>query len=157
MHIETERRFLLKGIPANFGEFYPLFFNITQYYLKDKSRIRGALSSAGEKYYLTRKKRISDMSFEEDEHEIGGEEFANLMKEAERYVRKYRIVVKVGDLYWEIDDFQEPGKIAIAEIEIPTEDTPVEIPEFLKQYIIHEITGDSKFTNFALSVPVKEN
>lgn len=111
----------------------------------------------GESFYHTRKKKISDMSYEEDERKISPEEYSELSKKITKTLIKRRIKVKVDKLTWEIDEFLKPEKVAIVEVELPSEDTEIVIPEFLKPVIICEITGKREFTNFNLANPVKLN
>ena len=71
------------------------------------------------------------------------------------YVKKQRMVFPVKDgLFWEIDDFRGDNLgLIIAEIEIPSEKYPIELPNWLGE----EITGeDGEWSNHALAInPLK--
>lgn len=57
-----------------------------------------------------------------------------------------------GGLKWEIDDFQPSYmNLIIAEVELPSKDHPLIIPDYIQKELIMEVTGMSQFTNRALS------
>ena len=64
-------------------------------------------------------------------------------------VEKTRYLVPAGDgLWWEVDEYHGANApLFTAEIELPEEDTPFDIPEWLGE----DISGDSRYTNRALS------
>jgi CYTH domain-containing protein len=65
-------------------------------------------------------------------------------------VRKRRYVVPEGALTWEIDQFLDRNLI-LAEIELPTADTQFEIPVWLAEYLVREVTGEPEFVNRTLA------
>jgi len=65
-------------------------------------------------------------------------------------IRKIRHIKEEGNLKWEIDFFQT-CELVIAEIEIPTEDYDLKIPEYIKDNLIMEITGMKEFSNYNLA------
>lgn len=67
-----------------------------------------------------------------------------------RRVRKRRYVVPHGDLVWEIDRFRG-RRLVLAEVELPAEDTEVEIPEWLRPVLVREVTDDPAYLNLNLA------
>jgi CYTH domain-containing protein len=55
-----------------------------------------------------------------------------------------------GQLTWEIDEFTDRA-LVLAEIELPSADTDVEIPGWLEPCIEREVTGDVKYLNSTLA------
>lgn len=71
-------------------------------------------------------------------------------------IHKTRWCVPFGELVAEIDVFDFWTDRAICEVELPTEDTPVALPEFL--HVIRDVTDDTRYTNAALAyeIPMDE-
>jgi len=65
-------------------------------------------------------------------------------------VRKIRYRVPAGELVWEIDAFED-RELFLAEIELPSEDTVVTIPEWLAPYVVREVTHDREYLNLSLA------
>jgi CHAD domain-containing protein/CYTH domain-containing protein len=65
-------------------------------------------------------------------------------------VTKLRHRVPAGELTWEIDEFPELG-LVMAEIELPSIATPVEIPPWLAPFVTREVTGDPAYLNSTLA------
>jgi CYTH domain-containing protein len=55
----------------------------------------------------------------------------------------------VGTLTWEIDEFTD-RKLVLAEVELPTRDAAVEIPEWLQPHLVREVTEDEEYENARL-------
>jgi len=157
---EIERRFLLKMAPKKLGGFSKNL-TIEQHYLSEKDadiveRVRETVSRFSDKettFHHTTKERISEMSVREIEKEITEEQFDNYLetKGSKRSIGKTRVVKDTEDgLKWEIDVFSNVS-LVIAEIEIPSEDYDLKIPEWLEPYIIMEITGMHQFSNSNLA------
>ncbi len=139
--IEIERKFLLKAMP----DILPSeIIKIDQFYFKNKEgiweRVRQYDSNVnGKKWIHTIKYRINDMSNEEVEKEISKKEFDKFKTKCytnklnARHIRKERWVYPDGDLKWEVDLFKDNYHLIIAEIEIPSEDYELNIPEFIKK------------------------
>jgi CYTH domain-containing protein len=161
--IEIERKFLLKGIPdRNPDE----IIKINQWYLKNEEgvweRVRSWDSNLnGKKWIQTIKTRISDMSNIEDEKEVTEEEFfafkrkCHSKKSQGRFINKERKIYIEGDLKWEVDIFKSGCQLVIAEIEIPTEDYELSIPDFIDKKSLMEVTGLKQFSNRSLANKVK--
>jgi CHAD domain-containing protein/CYTH domain-containing protein len=67
-----------------------------------------------------------------------------------RRVLKRRHKVRHRGLTWEIDDFAD-RELVLAEVDVPLEDSPVEPPEWLKPYVVREVTGEDEFSNLQLA------
>jgi CYTH domain-containing protein len=63
---------------------------------------------------------------------------------------KRRHRVPQGDLTWEIDEFTDRD-LVLAEIELPSAETPVEIPDWLEPWVEREVTGDVAYLNWTLA------
>ena len=161
--IEIERKFLLKAMP----DVLPTeVVKIDQFYFKNKEgvweRVRQWNSSLyGKRWIHTIKTKISDFSNEEIEKDITKLEYEDFKKECRqnksnsRYIKKERWIYPDGDLYWEVDIFKDKCHIIIAEIEIPSEDYDLDIPEFISKKTLLEVTGLKQFSNRSLSVKLK--
>jgi CYTH domain-containing protein len=57
---------------------------------------------------------------------------------------------------WEVDLFKDRCHLIIAEIEIPTEDYDLKIPEFINKKLLMEVTGLKQFTNRSLSIKLTQ-
>ena len=160
--IEIERKFLLKAIP----DLKPTeVIKIKQWYLKIEGiweRARSMDSNIyGIKWVHTIKTRISDISNIEEEWDMNKDEFDDFVKRCKsskqnaRFITKERRIYPDGELTWEVDVFSQKCHIIVAEIEIPTEDYELEIPEFIQKKSLLEVTGLKQFSNRSLSNRVK--
>jgi len=161
--IEIERKFLLKAMP----DILPSeIIKIDQFYFKNKEgiweRVRQYDSNVnGKKWIHTIKYRINDMSNEEVEKEISKKEFDKFKTKCytnklnARHIRKERWVYPDGDLEWVVDLFKDNYHLIIAEIEIPSEDYELNIPEFINKKSLLEVTGLKQFSNRSLSIKLK--
>jgi len=160
--IEIERKFLLKAVP----DLKPTeVIKIKQWYLKVEGiweRARSMESSIyGIKWVHTIKTRISDISNLEEEWDMTKKEFDDFVKRCKsskqnaRYITKERRIYPDGDRKWEVDVFSQKCHIIVAEVEIPSEDYELEIPEFIQKKNLLEVTGLKQFSNRSLSNRVK--
>ena len=153
-NIEIERKFLLKAIPLIY---FDKAIMISQVYISDKDaeiteRVRFSQEGEVVKCFHTTKKKIDAMSSEEIEVEITLEEGKNKIEACAnpREVDKVRFIKQVGDLKWEVDEFRNMDLI-IAEIELPSRDTVVELPQEIQDVLIMEVTGMKEFSNSNLA------
>jgi len=159
--IEIERKFLLKAIP----DILPTEkVKIDQFYFKNEEgvweRVRQWDSNLyGLKWVHTIKTKISDCSNKEVEKDITKSEYYKFRKMCKaksnsKFIKKERWIYPDGDLYWEVDIFKDRCHILIAEIEIPSEDYDLKIPEFISKKSLLEVTGMKQFSNRSLSISV---
>ena len=88
---------------------------------------------------------------EEQERVISREEFERLWPLTRgRRVSKSRTRVPVGELIWELDDFQG-FDLVLAEVEIPDPDFAFDPPEWLQPRILREVTEDPAYRNYELA------
>lgn len=163
MNLEIERKFLLKSLPEIQPE---QIVEIHQFYFKNQAgiweRARSWSSSNGDvKYIHTIKKSVSKSTNMEDEHFLSLKEF-NAFKDKcyktpndSKYIKKTRHIYKDGNLKWEVDEFNSGYQLIIAEIEIPTEDYEVILPDYIKDLVLIEVTGMKPFSNRSLSLKIK--
>jgi adenylate cyclase len=145
---EIEKKFLVKG------DFKPLVVKetrITQGYLSSVPERTVRVRIKGDKGFLTIKGigNASGASRYEWEREISVEDAKELLELCEPgVIDKTRYIVKAdGDLVFEVDEFYGDNEgLTVAEIELPTEDTPFTKPEWLGE----EVTGDVKYFNSML-------
>lgn len=158
-NFEIERKFLLKNLPPYWKyKINPDYvYLISQYYYTDdegkSKRIRAQDDVKTEKriYIVTEKKYVKKGVCEEYEHEVTYEEFLELKKKSDRKISKERYVFKTDDgLKWEIDDYMSISMVT-AEIELPSLNKKIEIPKFIQDVFIKELTGESCFSNYNLA------
>ena len=101
--------------------------------------------------YLTIKGKATGLTRSEFEYSIPTAEAREMLATLalDPPVEKIRYIVPAGNgLFWEIDEYLGANApLFTAELELPSEDTPFEKPQWLGE----EISGDSRYTNRALS------
>ncbi|MEM9196026.1 MAG: adenylate cyclase, partial [Myxococcota bacterium] len=65
-------------------------------------------------------------------------------------VEKRRYRVDEGNLTWEVDDFSDRA-LVLCEVELPHEEHPVTLPEWLAPLVVREVTGDPEYVNLHLA------
>lgn len=164
-NIEIERKFLLKSIPKK----EPIeTINIQQWYRKNKKgiweRVRSCHSDKNGFYFVhTIKTRLTDTSNLEDEKIIKSKKFNKFVEKCKnsddaRYIAKERLIIEDEsnpNLYWEVDVFNSGHHLIVAEIEIPAEDYQLNIPDWINDCLLIEVTGMNQFSNKNLSNLVK--
>jgi CYTH domain-containing protein len=63
-------------------------------------------------------------------------------------IRKTRHVFSYGGRVFELDVFERPPDIVLLEVELPSEDAPVELPPFDG---LREVSGDDRYSNAELA------
>jgi len=87
----------------------------------------------GTRYFHTVKRRVSSLSREEREREIGEREYHALLarRDPDRgTIRKTRYRFPYKDIMFELDLFDAPPGLALLEVELRSEDSRVELPPF---------------------------
>ena len=157
-HIEIERKYVISmpDVCAMQSEEGYTSSDIEQIYLKSSPRvthrIRSRTKGGVAKYTETKKVRISGMSAYEDEREITESEFLTLRENIDpdtTPIIKTRHTFVYQSQLFEIDVYPNWQSCAIMETELPSEDTVVEIPSFIK--IIKEVTGIKAYSNASMS------
>ncbi len=153
---EIERKYLIK-MPA-----FPLPVSteetdIEQAYLVNPEGNSERVRARAGKYYHTLKVHISNLVREEYEREITREEYEKLLERRDRncsFIKKVRHVFEYRGQTFELDVFDFWKKQAFLEIELPDENTPVDMPDFIE--VIREVTEDRAYTNHALAISIPE-
>ena len=97
-------------------------------------------------------KRGSGLVREEVEHAIDRATFEREWPRTERQrLSKTRHEVREGDHIWQIDLFDQPEGLVLAEVELEGVDDEVAIPPWLAPHIIREVTEDAALTNRAIA------
>lgn len=149
---EIERKFLLSGLPAMPPAVDVL--EIDQGYLpgvRFVERLRRQRARDGRTSYYRTVKVGTGVRRIELEEETDPKTFEHLWQLTEgRRLRKRRYVVPTGDRYWEVDEFLDRD-LVLAEMEIPTVDTEITIPEWLRPVFVRDVTGERDYSNRSLA------
>jgi CYTH domain-containing protein len=149
--VEIERKFLLTRLPESMPGANSLL--IEQGYLPGErlvERLRSVQVGQRRTYFRTVKVG-SGLVRTELEDETTGEIFRRMWPLTKgKRLTKRRHRVPDGELMWEIDEFTD-RKLVLAEVELPTADTAVEIPEWLRPHVDREVTGDVAYLNSTLA------
>ena len=154
---EIERKFLIafpgRDVLCRCGD----VTEITQTYLvPDEDGFNERVRKRGKNdvwtYTHTRKKHLSDVRRIELEDEISEEEYSELLKKADvskNVICKTRYCLEYEGQLFEIDVFPFWKGRAFMEIELACEEQEVRFPPDIT--IARELTGDRRYTNYALS------
>lgn len=149
--VEIERKFLLRGLPPEASRAPAR--EIEQGYLPGErlvERLRRVRDGERLRHYRT-VKLGEGVTRTEVEEETEAELFERLWPLTEgRRVTKRRYRARDGDLLWEVDEFLD-RELVLAEVELPSESTPAEPPEWLRSYVVREVTGEPEYVNARLA------
>jgi len=144
---EIERKFLIQDasiVDSLAGE------RLTQGYLSHDKNATVRVRLAGSQGWLTIKGKTVGATRSEFEYPVPGEDARQMLDELcnAGVIDKTRYRLPQGELCWEIDVFHgDNDGLIVAEIELPSEDTPFDKPDWLGE----EVTGDARYYNSALS------
>ena len=157
MSSEIERKFVLDERPAlgtpPLDGARKLAIEQT-YLLRDRGTERVRLvreDGRPERYVHTTKRRISALTREEEEREVDRDEYLLLLERRDPgrgTIRKIRYVFPYAGRVFELDVFEQPPGIVLLEVELPSEDAPVELPPFDG---LREVSGDERYSNAELA------
>lgn len=148
MGLEIERKFLVRG--DSYESAAVSSVRIVQYYLSTDPERTVRLRLFGDSGRLTVKGLTHGLARGEWEYEIPAEDILEMMPMAVgRVIDKRRYIVPAGNgLKWEVDVFGgDLAGLRVAEIELPSEETTVDLPEFAGR----EVTGDVRYYNSSLA------
>lgn len=120
-------------------------------------RVRARTRDGVTVYTHNTKIKLSHMKRIELEEEVGEAEYNELLKRADpncRTIEKVRYCVPRGGFVFEIDIFPFWTDKAFMEVEMPSEETQVKLPDFVK--ILREVTEDNRYTNHSLAKEIPE-
>ena len=155
---EIERKFLIAYPNIKELENMPncTKVDITQTYLKNEGdterRVRARGIDGDYLYYLTEKRKISNLKRIETERKLTQDEYLALLMESDNKlhtIHKTRFCLSENNQYFEIDIYPEWDNQAIMEIELSSEDEIIKTPEFIK--IIKEVTDDESYKNYQMA------
>lgn len=150
-HIETERRFLVRAVPAGVQK----VSDITDYYLDGtRLRLRAVTTDGATTYKLGHKVRLGagPGSIAHTSIYLDDTEWALLRRLPARIVRKRRHHVRRDDIVVAIDEFADGTRVA--EIDGGNE-RPADPPAWLQ--VIREVTNDEDFTGGGRARPGQHN
>ncbi len=159
---EIERKYLIQYPDINLLESMPncTKVDIVQTYLKSNDDVERRVRARGIDgdyiYYLTEKRKVSNIKRVEIEKKLEQEEYLRLLMEADsrlHTIHKVRYCLSFNNQYFEIDIHPEWNSKAIMEIELRSEEQEIIIPEFIS--VIKEVTDDEAYKNYnmAISMP----
>lgn len=158
-HYEIERKYLIRypDVQTLLRQKGVEQWEITQIYLtvsgpNETRRIRQIVSGGEIRYYKTFKKRLSDLTNEEDEGEIDQLEYIRLCKEMQPGCKplgktRYRIPYQGHVLEFDIYPFWKDR--AIMEIELEREDEGAALPDYVR--VIRDVSDDPAYKNRSLA------
>ncbi len=156
--MEIERKYIIEYPNIKELEIMPNCkkVDITQTYLKSNDdlerRVRARGIDGAYIYYLTEKRKISELKRIETERKLTQDEYINYLMEADsrlHTIHKTRYCLVDNNQYFEIDIYSEWDKQAILEIELSSEDQKVNIPAYLR--VIKEVTEDEQYKNYQMA------
>ena len=156
--LEIERKFLIYYPSIKELEKMPncTKVDITQTYLKSvddtERRVRARGINGDYLYYLTEKRKISNLKRIELEKRLTQDEYLALLMESDNKlhtIHKTRYCLSENNQYFEIDIYPEWDNQAIMEIELSSEDEEIKTPEFIK--IIKDVTDDESYKNYEMA------
>lgn len=129
---------------------------IVQTYLKSDGnevlRVRKRTENGEVRYYLTSKRRVTDVTRIEEEREITATEYYQKLEEADdelNPIEKTRYCLKHEKLIIEIDVYPFWYDKAIMEIELSSEEQNVSFPSDIS--VIREVTCEKGYSNYELA------
>lgn len=153
MPLEIERKYLLSGLPPAVAQATSV--EIDQGYLPGteiRERVRRVRGAHGVHFVRTLKTGtgIERIEIEEETSEQFFLAVWPLTRGCRVQKRRYDVPGAAG-LVWEIDEFLDRGGLWLAEVELERADQAVAPPDWLRPYIVREVTNEPEFTNRALA------
>ena len=145
---EIERKYLLRSLPARARRVNAQ--EIDQGWIpgaKFAERLRRVRSANGRVQYFRTVKLGSGVARVELEERTTASIFNTMwpLTVGKRVVKK-RYRIREAGFVWEIDEFSD-RVLYLAEIELPHVDTRVELPGWLRRYVVREVTNEPRYVN----------
>ena len=156
--LEIERKYLIYYPDIKKLESMPncTKLEITQTYLKSNDgverRVRRRGINGNYLYYLTEKRKISELKRIETEKRLTEKEYIDLLGEQDstlRVIHKTRYCLVYNNQYFEIDVYPQWDNQAIMEIELSSEDEEIKVPNFIKVY--SDVTNNKEYKNYEMA------
>lgn len=142
MALEIERKFLVRS--QLYRDLATRQDRIRQGYLSKRPESTVRIRIKGDHAYLTVKGVTIGSARKEWEYAIPIDDAKEMLEICEgEAIVKTRYYVPYGDFMWEVDEFISPRQFTIAEVELPTVNTKIDIPPFIGE----EVTGDPAYYN----------
>ncbi len=153
---EIERKFLVEFPDVSLLD-VKRRIAIVQTYLKSGSngsqrRVRYVDENGSVKYTYTEKIFLTPVTREENESEISGEMYQQLLKEHRGDcppVEKVRYCFDYEGQLFEMDKYPFSDKLAIMELELSSPEQAIDFPD--KVRVIKEVSDDPRYSNAALA------
>lgn len=147
MAIEIERKFLVNG---NGWRSLAVGFLYRQGYIAKNPERTVRVRVVENTGYLTIKGLSIGLSRAEFEYIIPVEEAEQMLQDLcdRPLIEKTRYKINVGDLLWEVDEFEGENKgLILAEVELTDENQTIELPNWIGK----EVSGDPRYYNSYLT------
>ncbi len=147
MATEIERKFLVKGDEwrsLGQGTVY------RQGYIPTAGKQTVRIRTAGDKGYITLKGPSATLARPEFEYEIPLDDAEQLLRDfcEQPLIEKTRYKIPIGDVLWEVDEFEGANAgLIVAEVELTSEQQVVDIPDWIER----EVSGDIRYFNVYLA------
>ncbi len=143
---EIERKFLIVG--NGWRKLAP-GVHYRQGYLNSAKERTVRVRTVANQAFLTVKGPTVGVTRAEFEYSIPFEDAVAMLQLAEpSVIDKTRYRIPIGNFVWEVDEFHGDNEgLVVAEIELPTEDTVFEKP----QWVGKEVSGDPRYYNSILA------
>jgi CYTH domain-containing protein len=151
-NVEIERKYLLSALPR-----FPApldVLEVDQGYIPGTNvleRLRRQRHADGRERYFRTMKLGSGVERAEFEDETDRRTFEHLwVLTAGARLTKRRHIVANGADHWEIDEFTD-RPLVLAELEIPSADTTIVMPDWLTAVLVREVTEEKSYSNRSLA------
>lgn len=150
-NVEIERKYLLRALPPAVTGARSVLMD--QGYVPGRlvrERVRRIRDGDEERYVRTVKlgRGVARQEFEEETTREIFEALWSVTKG--RRLQKRRYFVPADGLTWEIDEFTD-RPLFLAELELPSEEHDVRIPDWLAPYVVREVTHEGAYGNSQLA------
>lgn len=150
--LEIERKYLLRVAPVLPPSAET--WRIEQGYLPGQGRLRRITRADGRVVLIHTLKQGVGLVRQEVEREITPEAFERdwpATQGARLRKTRHRVPDAATGLVWEIDVFDQPPGLVLAEVELPEARHPSSPPAWLAPFIEREVTDDPRYTNRAIA------
>ena len=129
---------------------------IAQTYLKStddvERRVRARGIDGGYMYYLTEKRKVTNLKRIEVEKRLTQNEYLKLLMDADNKlhtIHKTRYCLSEENQYFEIDIYPEWDNQAIMEVELNSEEQEIQLPPFIE--VIKDVTEEDIYKNYNMA------
>lgn len=152
---EIERKFLVE-FPDVSELDVKRRIGIVQTYLNSaggkQRRVRSVDENGRVKYTYTEKVFLTPVTREENEYEISGEKYRELVSNDRREgpsVEKVRYCFDYHDQLFELDTYPFSDKLAIMELELRSPDQKIDFPDNV--HVLGDVSSDKRYSNASLA------